>query len=495
MANGYKDPWSTQYHGRYITNASADAAAKWNTDASMVGSTGDNMDRGAILMYSNGANQKFGTKVKIENGIVTATVSQIDADHPDNNKMGADDYVMAVVYTYTNGYGETAAITEGFSNNQQFLTGNGGSVDNKNININWETNNNELMLSIPGYGNVNIQIDNNSEVNNVIVEKDSNNNTVITATQMHKPIETTYVNVGAFKSSAKVIPGTYVDVTETIETVVEIPTKYTSFNAFIPAPAYWNNVTNEVLENLLYSQEYMNEYVVFATLGGALQIHSSDESVSLEDAIYHAARTKRNTGVDWFVAQWNGSQYVKLDVSDQINNVTTFSTIETTTITKQVLAEEAHVDGTISYVPTGKIMSRKDMKWAEWIDSEYNTFGTTNLIIRDSNHNVIDLNEVIDSTKSYVIRELKTFILDGSDSFNFEYGMSWIEFANEKALYHPSRDFGIDNQHNYIMSAPFQAICNENNKVDTKFVREPLYGIIEPIEYVHKGLNMTIGAE
>ena len=130
MANGYKDPWSTQYHGQYITNASADSAAKWNTDASMAGSIGDNMDRGAILMYSNGANQKFGTKVKIEKGVVTATVSQIDADHPDNNKMGADDYVLAVVYSYTNGYGETSAITEGFSNNQVFLTGNGGNVSN-----------------------------------------------------------------------------------------------------------------------------------------------------------------------------------------------------------------------------------------------------------------------------------------------------------------------------------------------------------------------------
>ena len=130
MANGLKDPWSTQYHGRYITNASADAATKWNVDTSMAGSTGDNMDRGAILMYSNGANQKFGTKVKIEKGVVTATVSQIDADHPDNNKMGSDDYVLVVVYTYTNGYGETAAITEGFSNNQQFLTGNGGNVSN-----------------------------------------------------------------------------------------------------------------------------------------------------------------------------------------------------------------------------------------------------------------------------------------------------------------------------------------------------------------------------
>jgi hypothetical protein len=130
MANGNKDPWSTQYHGQYITNASADAAAKWNTDASMTASTGDNMDRGAILMYSNGANQKFGTMVKIEKGVVTTAASQIDAEHPDNNTKGADDYVLAVVYSYSNGYGETGTTTKGFSTNQQFLTGNGGNLDN-----------------------------------------------------------------------------------------------------------------------------------------------------------------------------------------------------------------------------------------------------------------------------------------------------------------------------------------------------------------------------
>ncbi len=130
MANGLKDPWSTQYHGRYITNASAGAAAKWNVDASMTGSTGDNMDRGAILMYSNGANQKFGTKVNIKAGIVTVAASQIDAEHEDFNTNGADDYVLAVFYTYTNGYGETAVITKGFSNDQKFATGNGGNVSN-----------------------------------------------------------------------------------------------------------------------------------------------------------------------------------------------------------------------------------------------------------------------------------------------------------------------------------------------------------------------------
>ncbi len=148
MANGLKDPWSTQYHGRYITNASADAAAKWNTDASMAGSTGDNMDRGAILMYSNGANQKFGTKVKIVGGVVTATVSQIDADHPDNNKMGADDYVLAVVYSYTNGYGEVMSPTWGFSQNNIPSTGNGGYNSNE---LNKENNNQSQSVHQIGF--------------------------------------------------------------------------------------------------------------------------------------------------------------------------------------------------------------------------------------------------------------------------------------------------------------------------------------------------------
>ena len=110
MANGAQDPWKTEYHGIYLSNAAT-----------------DNMDRGAIVIFSNGANQELGTKVKIEKGVVTAIVSLVDANTPDNNIQGKDDYVLAIVYTYTNGYGETATVTKGFSNNQTFLTGNSGS--------------------------------------------------------------------------------------------------------------------------------------------------------------------------------------------------------------------------------------------------------------------------------------------------------------------------------------------------------------------------------
>jgi hypothetical protein len=93
MANGAQDPWNKEYHGWYITNAEV-----------------DKKDRGAIVMYSDGANNEFGSEHTIANGIVSISI-------PGSNKAGKDDYGMAVIYTYVNGYGEVKASTSGFSNN------------------------------------------------------------------------------------------------------------------------------------------------------------------------------------------------------------------------------------------------------------------------------------------------------------------------------------------------------------------------------------------
>ena len=100
MANGAKDPWNKEYHGWYITNAETDG-----------------QDRGAIVMYSDGANNKFGSEHSIANGIVTIIV-------PGSNKYGKDDMSIVSCYTYVNGYGEVKNSTSGFSNNQNFLGGN-----------------------------------------------------------------------------------------------------------------------------------------------------------------------------------------------------------------------------------------------------------------------------------------------------------------------------------------------------------------------------------
>ena len=96
MANGAQDPWKNEYHGRYISNAAA-----------------DKLDRGVIIMYSDGANGKNGSADGIAGGLVNITT-------PGNNVQGKDDYAIATFYSYANGYGEVKSITYGFSNNQTF---------------------------------------------------------------------------------------------------------------------------------------------------------------------------------------------------------------------------------------------------------------------------------------------------------------------------------------------------------------------------------------
>ena len=106
MANGAQDPWNKEYHGWYITNAEV-----------------DKKDRGAIVMYSDGANNEFGSEHTISNGVVTISI-------PGSNKAGKDDYGMVVVYTYVNGYGEIKTSTSGFSNNQGDVHTPSVDVDN-----------------------------------------------------------------------------------------------------------------------------------------------------------------------------------------------------------------------------------------------------------------------------------------------------------------------------------------------------------------------------
>ena len=101
MANQARDPWKNEYHGVYISKAERDYGA----------------DRGAIIIYSNGPNGKWGSEHDITNGIVSVTV-------PGNNTYGQDDYSLVSCYTYTNGYGEVQNMTTGFSNNKDFTAGN-----------------------------------------------------------------------------------------------------------------------------------------------------------------------------------------------------------------------------------------------------------------------------------------------------------------------------------------------------------------------------------
>ena len=105
MANGYQDPWNTEYHGFYLTNAAVDGK-----------------DRGAIVMYSDGPNKVFGSDQTIANGIVSVTIKN-------GAVQGQDDLSIVTSYTYVNGYGENTTITTGFSNNQQMQVGGNGGLN------------------------------------------------------------------------------------------------------------------------------------------------------------------------------------------------------------------------------------------------------------------------------------------------------------------------------------------------------------------------------
>ena len=94
MANQAQDPWKNEYEGYYFTEA-----------------TSEGKDRGAIIIYSMGANGDLASEHDIVDGVVEVKVTN-------NNIKGKDDYSIATIYTFTNGYGEVTSSTSGFSNNQ-----------------------------------------------------------------------------------------------------------------------------------------------------------------------------------------------------------------------------------------------------------------------------------------------------------------------------------------------------------------------------------------
>jgi hypothetical protein len=121
MKNQAVDPWKTEYVGKYLTNASAESTTN-SVDANKAISNPkpleESLDRGAIIIYSKGANLELGSHEEIVNGEVKVYVSLKDTEAVDHNTAGQDDYSLSTIYTYKNGYGEIISATTGFSSNQ-----------------------------------------------------------------------------------------------------------------------------------------------------------------------------------------------------------------------------------------------------------------------------------------------------------------------------------------------------------------------------------------
>ena len=105
MRNGAKDPWGIEYHGQYVTGT-------------------DEKDRGAIVVYSNGADMTFGSEISITGGVTS--VSVVD-------DVGKDDYSLVSCYSLTDGYGKINNSSSGFDSNQGVITNNDNNDNNDSI--------------------------------------------------------------------------------------------------------------------------------------------------------------------------------------------------------------------------------------------------------------------------------------------------------------------------------------------------------------------------
>ena len=135
MANQAQDPWKTEYVGKYLTNASVKSSTNVTDAKNTSSEKKDSLDRGAIIIYSKGANQELGCVEEVVNGSVVVTILTKETagakNVTDNNVAGKDDYSIATIYTYKNGYGEVISTTTGFSNNQttnEVASLNGGAI-------------------------------------------------------------------------------------------------------------------------------------------------------------------------------------------------------------------------------------------------------------------------------------------------------------------------------------------------------------------------------
>ena len=389
MANQARDPWKNEYHGYYITNAETDKG-----------------DRGAIVMYSNGANGKWGSAHVIENGVVTVGV-------PGNNIDGKDDYAIHVIYTYKNGFGETSTGTGGFSNQLSDLTG---------------TLHNEFV--IPG-SNITIQLPNGVNKDDVVYDESNNSLLAPVTTPSYDVIEPVKLPLvmGSFQSSVIFQPAT---ITYVPAYKVEIFSKLPNSDITTKSLAIIDLSGISTVENFDGPFVFYEEDLPKASFGVLLQcdtpngseglegghvIHSflkaTNENASVEDVIYALAYQQNSsataTNVDpcpvhgraysirFF--EWNGTSHVEKDISSEINAITSFTETKTTVEYVQQVTEGC-IDTRYTYVPYGEFQYEESMTWAEWIASEYNTI-SQNVVIKTKDYEDVPLNSIIDASQEY----------------------------------------------------------------------------------------------
>ena len=396
MANQARDPWKNEYHGVFITNAARDNGA----------------DRGAIIIYSDGANGKWGSAHDIANGVVSITV-------PGNNKYGQDDYSLTTIYTYEYGYGEVKTSSLGFASSNKVPVGNNGgevSPSTPDDCRHTDTNHDDFCDSC-GEALVIIGTNSKTEYNEEFGCWEPTEEFLNNSEQIADKIIT--FTGGKFESAFNYTGATWEIVQYTIqETKVKKPEPYmggTMKSNVNILSSVGHNGTDYILMHMTGDYELVDGGAQILSRGFTTYRYLQPEDQTLDNMIYLAAYMQnylKRTG-DIFIAQWdpNLGYYKPLDCSAEINAITDFTYTTMTTVTQQVLVSPAEKVSNLVFIPTGNMQAEEGMTWREWLQSSYNTTGFSNTTIRSGDGGVVSLDSVIEAGEAYGVYDAPKTIL------------------------------------------------------------------------------------
>lgn len=198
----------------------------------------------------------------------------------------------------------------------------------------------------------------------------------VTRTRTKKPVacnggiilSCTYVGDGTFQDNLPT-PG-YIDHASTYMAYCVARTGDTTVNGFVPYHLNYRTIAN-----------------------------TADDT--LENAIYIAAYAQKGTNINWNVAKWDGSKYVDVNCRAEIDAITDFTETYTETLSRPVTITKPSSSTTLVYLPGGTMKAEEGMTWAEWLTSDYNTFGADTTTVWDSDYNEVALDTEIVAGGSY----------------------------------------------------------------------------------------------
>ena len=275
------------------------------------------------------------------------------------------------------------------------------TVNNPDVSLEFNSTSNELMATLPSSKNP--QSNNNIDFN--VSDEIEFNYGVFESNAIYNPEEYTTVEYKETRTKIKTdtmyLPMTVARFGVSVDENGQV----LDFNFISAGEILLKDLSRQNSDYIFYTIEDSHPVEVNGISAPSLTWFDSlvPEDDTLENVIYLAASYNylRNTD-SYHVAHWNGEYYETLDVSEEMSNVIVETETYVVTTTKRVLTQGPSYSTEYVYVPQGVLRAKAGMTWSDWLVSSYNTKITDcNIIIRDSNYQIINASDEIVAGESY----------------------------------------------------------------------------------------------